>query len=120
MKIMLLTFADVDCGGDEVLKVIKFAMEMVDLVCFIVPIVLIVMIVIDFSKSVIANNEGDMTKNLQMVIKRIVMCVGLFIVPVIVRAVIFLLGNLGVDYVSCIDKARNTDFSQLEQKEKNE
>ena len=81
-----------DCGGEAVLKIIKFVMELLNLVFFLVPIVLIVMSTIDF-------------------IKRVISCMGLFLVKPIVFASIHLLGNVGIDYAQCIEIAQNDDLS---------
>lgn len=108
---------DVACGGAEVLKVIKFIWILLDIVLFIVPIVLILMISIDLGKNVIAGKVDDMSKNLKIVIKRIVFCMMLFLVDPICRFSIGLLGDtVDVDWAKCIDIAidPDTDFSKYD------
>ena len=108
---------DVACGGAEVLRVIKFIWTLLDIVFFVLPIGLIVIITIDFLKNVIAGKSDDMKKNLNLVIKRIIFCVLLFLVEPICRFSIGLLGDtVDVDWATCIDLAiaPNTDFSEYE------
>ena len=111
MIFMYFGITGFDCGGEAVLKIIKFVMELLNLVFFLVPIILIVMSTVDFSKSVIASDEGGMKKNLSLFSKRVISCIGLFLVKPIVFASIHLLGNVGVDYAQCIEIAQNDDLS---------
>ena len=97
-----------DCGGAEILKIIKFIWSLLDIIFIIVPIGLILMISIDFAKNVIAGKEEEMKKNANLAIKRILFCVA------IVEFTITLLGDLGVDYASCINIALKEDISQYE------
>lgn len=103
-----------ECGGADILKAIKFVASLLDIIFIIVPIGLIVMISIDFLKNVIASKEEEMKKNLNLVIKRIVFCVALFLVSPIVEFTVSLLGDLGVDYASCINIALKDDLNQYE------
>ena len=113
--INILDLSDVKCGGAESLRVMSFITKIFDIVFILVPIFLIVLISIDFFKNVIAQKEDDMSKNLNLAIKRIIMCVGLFLVPTIIYAVMNLLGDAGVEYAECIEIARTEDdFSQYE------
>ena len=74
---------DIPCGGAEVLRTIKFAMTMIDIICFIIPIILILIITVGFAKNVIANNVDDMKKEFILIVKKIIMCVGIFFIPLI-------------------------------------
>ena len=105
---------DIPCGGAEVLRTIKFAMTMIDIICFIIPIILILIITVGFAKNVIANNVDDMKKEFILIVKKIIMCVGIFFIPLIVRTVNIMLGDLGVDYSKCITLSQQNDFSQYE------
>lgn len=114
MDKFLIFFGDVtgfDCGGEPVLKIIKFVMDLLDVVLFMVPILLIVMLFVDFLKNVIANQESDMQKNLKIVIKRVLMAMALFLVDPIVHFSFTLLENNDVDFASCIKIATTEDLS---------
>lgn len=108
------SIGDVPCGGAGVLRVIKFAMLLIDIACILIPILLVLMISFSFFKNVIAKNVEDMQKEVGIVVKKLIMCATMFLVPTIVKVVITLLGSLGVNYAECIDIARNEDLSQYE------
>ena len=97
------------CGGADVLRVLKFVFLLIDIVLFIVPMGLILILIVDFLKNVIAGKEDDMKKNVNVAIKRLGFAVVLFLIPVIVGFVISLLGNLGVDYAKCIEIAESEE-----------
>ena len=107
--IFLDTVTGFSCGGAEVLRVLKFVFMLIDLILFIVPMGLIVMVMVDFMKNVIAGKEDEMKKNAGVAIKRIGFAAVLFLIPHIVGFVISLLGSLGVDYATCIKIAEEED-----------
>ena len=101
--------AGVTCGGADVLRVIKFVWQLLDIVFIAVPIGLILIIMVDFAKNVMAGREDDMKKNLNLVIKRLIFCVALFLVDPIVHFAIDLLGDQEVNSAKCIEIATTTD-----------
>lgn len=118
-KLMFLAFDCVkDCGGADILRILKFVFKLLDLVLFIVPMGLIIMVILDFSKNVIAGKEDEMKKNVSVAIKRIIYCMVIFLVPTIVNfAVNFVSGtgdNIAAKASYCIDYAKNKDLSKCE------
>ena len=113
-----------DCGGVEILRIIKFVWTLLDIVFIFIPIFLILFISFDFAKNVIAGKEDDMRKNVKIAIKRIIFAIVLFLVPIIVKAAINLVGNAGADVVSdfndCIELAENEDLSVVEPNDEEE
>lgn len=107
-----------DCGGAEILRIIKFVWILLDIAFIFIPICLVLYISFDFAKNVIAGKVDDMKKNLKIVIKRCIFAVALFLVPTIVQATINLLANAGADAVAdfndCIELAENEDLSQYD------
>ncbi|MCI6266319.1 MAG: C39 family peptidase [Erysipelotrichaceae bacterium] len=110
--LLFLETTGFDCGGADVLGVIKFVWTLLDVVFIIVPIGLIVMVSLDFAKNVIAGKEDEMKKNVLLAFKRIMYCVALFLVMPIVNFVIVLLGEQDVSYAKCIEIATTEDLSQ--------
>jgi len=105
------------CGGVDILRIIKFVWSLLDILFIIVPIGLILMITVDFGKNVIAGKEDEMKKNVSLVIKRLIFCVVLFLIPTIVKIVINVLGDSGIEvlsYAQCITVARTQDLSKFE------
>ena len=105
-----------DCGGADILRILKFVFILIDLACFLVPIGLIIMIMLDFSKNVIAGKEDEMKKNVSIVIKRLIYCVVIFLVPTIVNFAVKLVSDTGDNIAArasyCIDYAKNGDLSK--------
>ena len=104
------------CENPEVLKVIYFAGIIINIVKIIIPIGLIIMAMMDFSKGVTSNNDGDNKKNLSRLIKRFVYAVIIFIVPWIVKIIIINLGNLtkDVNYTDCLENATSERIAELQ------
>ena len=114
---------DAVCGGADILRVIKFVWMLLDIVFFIVPIVLIVMISLDFAKNVIAGKDDEMRKNFGIVIKRIIYCVAIFLVEPICALVIDMVTDAAPDpnapdwnWLDCINIATDegTNFEDYE------
>ena len=112
-------FNNAICGGADILRVIRFIFILLDLVTWIVPMALIVIISIDFGKNVMANKEDEMKKNVGIVVKRIIFCIALFFVMPIVEFVIGMLGDTASSgdksWLDCIEIATTQDdFSEYE------
>ena len=97
------------CGGTDILKIIKFVKTLLDMVFFIVPMGLIVIISVDFAKNVIAGKDDEMKKNFGVAIKRILYCVALFLVEPIVSFVITFIGENSNTYLTCLNIAESDE-----------
>lgn len=112
---MLFIIEEVICGGADILRVIKFVYKLLNVIFILIPILLIVMIMLDLVKNVIASKEDEMKKNQSLAFKRILMAVFLFLVPTIVEFAIGILGELGVDFMKCVEIATTEeDLSKYE------
>lgn len=60
------------------------------------------MISLDFAKNVMSGKDDEMRKNVQLVIKRLLYAVALFLVPTIVNFAIEVLGNFETGYQKCL------------------
>lgn len=92
------------CQKSNVLELINFILKALRLVCIIVPIMLIVLITIDFIKGIIASQD-EVKKIFSIVLKRIIYAALIFFAPLIVNVIVGILGDLGVDYMECIENA---------------
>lgn len=108
------------CQTSSVLKVILFISELINIVRFIVPIGLIIMVSIDFGKNVINGKDDDMKKHLSVAIKRIMMAVVVFFIPTVISFVNGIVDDLGVTYSECFDSANKDDIEAYEAEEINE
>jgi len=107
------------CTNPDVLKVIYFFLIIIDIVKIIIPIALIVLGIIDFSKAVVTNDEKVQKKATNLFFKRILYAVLVFIVPWIVEVLTITLGNLigdtsAVNFTDCIENANSESIKQLE------
>lgn len=104
------------CGGSGVLKTIKFISSLLDIIFFVVPIILTLLLSFDFFTSLISKEE-DIQKKVGLFIKRILTCVILFLLPKIVTFVLTLFSSIGIEYAECVKIAKEgSDFSQYDLK----
>lgn len=105
------------CNNPDVLRVIMYIKILLKYIFILVPMGLILMMVLDFFKNVVAGKEEDMNKNTKLSLKRLIFCVVLFFVPTIVSFVIKIVDNsleTDTSYISCIT---NAESSTIEEKE---
>ena len=106
------------CENPEILRVIYFASIIVDIVKIIIPIGLVIMAMVDFSKGVSSNNDSDNKKNFSKLIKRFVYAILIFAVPWIVKIVIINLGSLtkDVNYIDCLKNATEEGIKEKQER----
>lgn len=99
-------FLDSLCDNADIKNIFMVIVNIIRLFFFIAPILAIVYITVDFGKAVISD-EDEAKKSLGLVIKRLIYCVCVFLVPFIVSFVIHLLNDSGIKISSCFtyDKA---------------
>lgn len=105
------------CTNPDILRIIYFIKILIEIIMFIVPIGLIIMGLIDFSKSVVTNDENARKKNLNLFIKRVIFAVLLFAMPWIVRTFMHLLSTTGLDsdFVTCYENANSEKIKELDE-----
>ena len=103
------------CDQSVVLKVIYFVGEILNRVLFLIPIFLIVLMIIDFSKSVIGKEE-DMSKNLNLAIKRTVSAVFIFLLPNVVGLFVTIVGDK-TSLTTCMANANLSYINQMQAEE---
>lgn len=95
------------CTNVGVLKVIYFIKLLLNIVFIVVPIGLIVLGLMDFSKSVTSGDDKEGKKNLNLFLKRLLYGVLVFCIPWIVSTFMKLLGDLtkDVNWTDCYNNA---------------
>lgn len=93
------------CQSASVLATILFIKKLIKIISIIVPAILIVLITLDFVKSVIANEEDEMKKANKTVIKRIAMALIVFFIPIIVDVSFSLASKSNSSNTSCYSNA---------------
>ena len=105
------------CENPDILRVIFFGKELINIVKIVVPIALIILGMIDFSKSVVSNDEAANKKNTILFLKRILNAVLIFAVPWLVETIIVTLGDLaeGVNITDCLQNANEAKIAELDE-----
>ena len=103
------------CQHPGILRIIYFGSLLLDIVFTLVPIGLIVILMIDFSKAVIGGDEKAV-KSTKIVGKRIIYAMILFCIPWIVEVFMSLMDSVGfsVNYQECLSNAKSGDFSYFD------
>lgn len=107
------------CTNPDILRVIYFFKLIVDIVKIIIPIGLIIFGLIDFSKSVISNDEKVQKKSINLFMKRLLYAVLVFAVPWIVNVLMITLGDVfgdedKVNFTDCLENANPECIEQLD------
>lgn len=114
------------CKNPNILRIIYFVKQLLNLIYFAVPIGLILMVMLDFSKNVIAKDSDAMRKNVSLAIKRIMFAIVMFLVYTLVSFTMSLLEDSGIksDWLTCyqnasLEKIKNfqTDYDNAKEEE---
>ena len=102
--------ADITCNGVQMDSIIpNLVTQVVKVIQFGIPIVLIILGMIDLGKAVMSNDEKEMKAAQGKLIKRVIYAVVIFLVVAIVKLVFGLLSNANTDssnkvgLTDCID-----------------
>lgn len=115
------------CENSGFIKLLYFIYLFFEIIATLLPIILIILLIIDFSKSVISEN-GEAEKALSMIPKRIISAIIVFMVPFFVQLIIKILNTVNIDtggnYQDCFKNIINGNAEEyikgLEEKEKAE
>lgn len=105
------------CENPEILKIFYFFNIILDIVRIAIPIGLIIIGTIDFTKALISSDESTQKKSTKLFMKRILMGIMVFLVPWIVKLLIIGLGNIfsdEVNFTDCLENANSKDIERLE------
>ena len=99
------------CTNSGVLKVVLFIENLLKIILYIIPIILILMVMIDFSRAVLSSDESAMQKSLKIVSKRILSVIILFLVPTISKFAVNLASDTAIsDYTLCLTNTENISY----------
>ena len=101
------------CENQGILKILKFMFILLDIIFTIVPIGLIVMMLIDFTKGLFKAEDYSSSKEVKNVIQRIITAVLLFSLPWLIDAFMSILDSIGFssEYLICYNNARNGNMA---------
>ena len=103
---LFLSTSDIPtCQLPFVLEIIYFGKLILNIITVVLPIALILLIMIDFTKCLITGNDSDQKKITTLAFKRILYSVVVFAVPYVVSLLALILSDLLPDYNLCITNA---------------
>ncbi len=101
------------CQHPAVLRTLYFGLIIKDIIFTVIPIGIIAMMLVDFSKAVVAGKEDEQQKAVKLIPKRIMYAVIVFTIPWIVNALMKILSsaklNVALDFNTCIKNARDAE-----------
>ena len=105
-----MLFLDVNCGTIEpLLRLIRFGV--IPLIQGGIIIVLMVLLILDLGKAVMAGKEDEIKSAQKLAIKRVIYAVAVFFVPIIVNLIFGLLDTAGGTVGSDSNKTESTWIS---------
>lgn len=114
----IMIFLDLaNCGPAGLLRVIYFIKLIFEILFILIPICLIILLIIDFSKMVVSNDEGAQKKIFNLTIKRIISAILVYFVPLFVNIFNIVLGTLGVEFSHCYTDVTLDAINVLEAEE---
>lgn len=102
-----------NCGPLDFLRIIYLFKMILNIVLLIIPIALIVFISIDLAKVVISGDDKTQKTVTKSIMNRLIFAVLIFFAPTIVKFVNGLIGESGVDFVTCYNDVSKEIIEQL-------
>ena len=100
MSIFLLSYL---CDNLNILNATLLIKKFLEVVIYFLPMILIVLIMIDFGKSVISGDDGAMKKSASAAIRRIVAAVAVLFIPQLLLVILNSVGVVIKDFEPCIN-----------------
>ena len=104
------------CENPYILRIILFVYDIIKIVYYLIPIILIIFLLKDLLANVVSSDDGVTKKNLQIAIRRVIMAVTLFLVPTIVSVLLGVIEDTDTlasdvvgSYTSCLDNIENIE-----------
>lgn len=101
------------CNNIGMLKILMFIKIIMNIIFIIVPIGMIIMISIDFSKNIFNVEENNIKSNNKKIINRIISVILMFMVPYIINLVMHIIGNLDVYIAICYNNASKERIEEI-------
>jgi hypothetical protein len=99
------------CNNISSLGIINFIKNMLSILCIITPVLLLLILTIEFVKAAIASDTETMDKIKKSAVKRIIFAILVFLVPTIVNGVMGLLVNFN-SFADCYNLANSDNVNK--------
>lgn len=100
------------CNNLSVLGTLFYIKTIIAVICVIVPVLLLLMLTIDFAKAVVASDPQKINLVKKSAVKRIIFAVIVFLVPYIVNGAMGLLEDTS-SFFACYDMATSANVQKL-------
>ena len=91
------------CNNEGVKSAVLFIGKLVRVAIWAVPLIIIVLGMVDFTKAITSSDEKAVSKATAALIKRIVAGLSVFLIPTIIIAILQNIGIKGIDQNSCVN-----------------
>lgn len=92
------------CDNPDILSVVRIVNLFIMIISIAVPIILIIMMMLDYMKAIKVGDEDLLKKAQKMVVNRVITCVLIFLIPTFVSTLVKVAGG-GTDYTACLNNA---------------
>lgn len=100
------------CSSPEVLKVMMYIQLLVKGICVIVPIIMIVVLTIEYMKAVSSGDDDSAMKVTRSIIYRAIAIVLIFFMPTLIKMITYLADSNADGIYGCIEKATPENIMQ--------
>lgn len=108
------------CENPEVLNAFYIILSLIDVIKIVIPVILLLISTIDLFKALFKNDVDDLPTIFGTLLKRIVIGLLIYFVPVLLELIIVDVGNLSSDpnFTDCIENATLEKIAEYEEKYK--
>ena len=101
------------CENVSFLATVLFIKNLIKIISYIIPAILVLVVSIDLSKAVMANSDADMKRAQKIATKRIIIALVIFFVPILVEASFNIIGDKAGSWTSCYNNATREKVNEL-------
>ncbi len=95
-----INYKDSPCANEGIANAVKVVGKIISIIQIVVPILLVIMAMVDITKSIVSGDDAKSRKNITTLIKRLISAVIIFFVIAIIKLVCQLVGDDSFD--SCL------------------
>ncbi len=108
------------CDSSATVHVLLIIKTLLKIACIIVPIIIIIVTVIGFTKPIIDGKEESLKENSKLLVKRIIAGLIIAFIPLLLSFTFNNLLNTKLEFISCMDDASLEKYENLKKQEEQE
>ncbi len=102
------------CETPEALKVFKIVKLVIDLIKIIIPILLIISLMLEYSKAITSNDNDLLSKANKNAVRKGIAALLVFLIPTAISIISFASGFNEDSYISCLNNATDENIVELQ------